>query len=67
MTVSPRPSSLTWAKGATATTNGPVGVEWKLEKETMTIQAKGPEGVALQFAPNKDLEGINVVFNGKAL
>ncbi len=67
VTVSPHPSGLTWAKGVTATTNGPVEVEWKLEKDTMTIQAKGPEGVALQFTPNKELEGIKVVFNGKVL
>ena len=67
LTVSPRPSGLTWAKGASATTNGPVEVEWKLEDSTITIQAKGPAGVELQFVPNEELADVKVVFNGTAL
>lgn len=67
VTVSPRPSGLTWAKGATATTNGPVEVAWKLEEGTLTIQAKAPKGAELQFVSNQELKGIKVVFNGKVL
>ena len=36
-------------------------------EDTITIQAEAPKGVDLQFAPNKGLEEVDVMFNGKAL
>ncbi len=67
VTVSPRPSGLTWAKGATATVNGPVKVSWKLDGKTLAIKASGPDGTALQFAPNDALAGLKVTFNGESV
>jgi hypothetical protein len=63
--ISPRPSGLTWAEGASATINGPVEVSWKIEGKTLTIAAKGPEGAVLRFEPNDALTNLNVSFNGK--
>ncbi|MBX7255023.1 MAG: alpha-L-rhamnosidase N-terminal domain-containing protein [Candidatus Hydrogenedentes bacterium] len=64
VTISPFPSGLTWAKGASATINGPAEVEWKLEGNKLNITAKVPQGVALTFKPNESLKGMEVVFNG---
>jgi hypothetical protein len=62
--ISPRPSGLTWAKGASATINGPVEVSWKLEGKTLNITATGPEGTALHFKSNEAITDLKVVFNG---
>lgn len=63
--ISPRLSGLDWAKGATATVNGPVEVNWKREGDTLHIDAKAPDGVALRFETNDTLEGLKVIFNAK--
>ncbi len=65
--ISPRPSGLAWAKGASATINGPVEVSWKLEGKTLEITATGPEGTALRFERNDALDGLTVIFNGKSV
>jgi len=65
--ISPRPCGLTWAEGASATINGPVEVSWKLEGNTLSISAKGPEGTQLRFEPNDALAGLRVSFNGDAV
>jgi hypothetical protein len=62
--ISPRPSGLTWAKGASATINGPVEVSWKLEGETLNVRAAGPEGTALHFESNDAIADLKIVFNG---
>lgn len=61
--ISPRPSGLTWAKGALATPHGPVQVSWRLEDGKMTLQASAPPGVTLRFATNPALEGVEVQRN----
>jgi hypothetical protein len=66
-TISPYPSGLTWAKGATASLHGAVEVEWKLEGETLNITATGPEQAKLGFETNESLQGLKVTFNGKAM
>ena len=65
--ISPRPSGLTWAKGASATINGPVEVSWKLDDKKLTIAAKGPEGTQLRFEPNDAIADLSVSFNGDAV
>ncbi|MFA6240359.1 MAG: alpha-L-rhamnosidase C-terminal domain-containing protein [Candidatus Hydrogenedentales bacterium] len=64
ITISPFPSGLTWARGASATISGPVEVEWKLDGKKLDIKAKGPQGANLIFKPNDSLKGIEVTFNG---
>jgi len=63
--ISPHPSGLTWAKGASATTNGPVKVSWQLEGDTLSIDASGPQGTKLQFETNKAIADLNVLFNAE--
>ena len=63
-TISPRLNGLTWAKGASATVNGPVEVSWTVESKTLNVTVSAPEGVALRFVPNDTHDGLNVVFNG---
>ncbi|MEO2046056.1 MAG: family 78 glycoside hydrolase catalytic domain [Pirellulales bacterium] len=65
--ISPRPSGLTWAKGAVATTHGPVDVSWKLDGDKLTIATKGPEGTDLRFKSNETLTHLNVLFNGQTV
>jgi hypothetical protein len=67
VTISPRPCGNTWAKGATATINGPVDVSWKLDGKAMDITATAPAGTELTFAPNESLAGVTVTFNGKRI
>ncbi len=65
VTISPWLSGLTWAEGASATTNGPVDVSWKLEGSQLAITADGPEGTTLLFQPNESTAHLEVVFNGR--
>jgi alpha-L-rhamnosidase len=65
--VSPRPTGLTWAKGATATTNGPINVSWKRDDDTLAITAKGPDGTTLRFESNDTLSDLNILFNGEPM
>jgi alpha-L-rhamnosidase len=63
--ISPRPSGLSWAQGATATRHGPIQVNWVLNGRTLEIKAQAPESVQLQFVPNDALQPYEVQFNGK--
>lgn len=65
--ISPHPSGLAWAKGASATVNGPVEVSWDFNDDTLTIDAKGPNGTNLRFEPNDSTTGLKILFNGKRL
>jgi hypothetical protein len=62
VTISPRPNGLRWAKGASATTKGPVEVEWTIKEDLLTIRAKAPRGVKLQFLPNESHKAFRVEF-----
>lgn len=61
--VSPRPSGLSWARGALATPLGPVEVSWRREGDRLTLQARAPQGVTLRFQPNAELEGLLIERN----
>jgi hypothetical protein len=61
--ISPRPGSLSWAKGAVATPHGPVQVSWSLEGKRLQIEAYAPQGVKLRFVPNQDLARLQIEKN----
>jgi hypothetical protein len=61
--ISPRPGSLSWAKGAVATPHGPVQVAWSLEGKRLHIEAHAPQGVTLGFVMNKDLARLQIEKN----
>lgn len=64
--INPRPSGLSWARGAVVTPKGKVSVSWKVdEKGALAIEATAPEGVTLDFARNPETAGKPVTFNGK--
>jgi hypothetical protein len=63
--ISPRIGSLTWARGRTATINGPVEASWKRDGKTLRVDASAPEGVRLRFRRNDTHDGLTVVFNGR--
>jgi hypothetical protein len=65
--ISPRLNGLDWAKGASASIQGPVDVEWKKAGDTVTVDAKAPTGVKLRFERNDSLKGMKVVFNGEKM
>ena len=45
-----------------ATAQGPVDMELKIKNTTITIHAKAPKGVNLQFVPNESIERFDIVF-----
>ena len=61
--ISPRPGSLSWAKGAVATPHGPVQVSWSLEGKRLHIEAHAPQGVKLRFVTNQDLARLQIEKN----
>jgi hypothetical protein len=65
--ISPRLNDLEWAKGASASIQGPVTVEWKKAGDTLLVDAKAPAGVKLTFARNDSMQGLKVLFNGEAV
>jgi hypothetical protein len=65
--ISPRLNGLEWAKGASASIQGPVTVEWKKAGDTLLVDAKAPAGVKLTFARNDSMQGLKVLFNGEAV
>ena len=62
--ISPRVSGLRWARGATASINGPIEVSWQLDDAMLHIRAEAPEGVDLRFIRNDTHDGLRVRFNG---
>jgi len=62
--ISPRVSGVRWARGATASINGPIEVSWQLDDDMLHIRAKAPEGVDLRFIRNDTHDGLRVLFNG---
>ncbi len=60
--ISPRPSGLEWARGASASVRGPIEVSWVRDGDTLIIEATAPEGVTLHYEPNDALAGLEVVF-----
>ncbi|MCC6489232.1 MAG: family 78 glycoside hydrolase catalytic domain [Candidatus Hydrogenedentes bacterium] len=62
--ISPRPSGLSWAKGGTATINGPVSVSWTLKDGKMDITATAAKETELRFEHNDALKDVKVTFNG---
>ncbi len=63
--ISPRLNGLEWADGASAGVNGPVSVSWKRAGDTLTVDAKAPEGAKLRFERNDSHDGLKIVFNGQ--
>ena len=64
-TVRPQLYDLTWAKGATATINGPVKTHWHIEGEQLIIDATAAKGTELRYVGNDSHKGLTVIFNGK--
>ncbi len=58
--ISPFLAGLSWAKGQIATPHGPVHVEWRLDGQTLHLQARGPREVSLVFAGNPSLQGLTI-------
>jgi len=65
--ISPRLCGLTWAKGASASINGPVSVSWTRDGDTLSISAEAPAGAQLRFEKNDSMDGLTVLFNGQAV
>jgi hypothetical protein len=63
--LSPHPGDLTWARGTTATPQGPVEVSWKLQGQSLAITCKNPAAVTVSFVTNDSLKGKEVTLNGK--
>jgi hypothetical protein len=65
--ISPRLSGLTWARGTTATVNGPIRVSWSMLEQTVNIQCQAPSSVRFRFESNDSLKDKTVVFNGQTV
>ncbi|HNQ90356.1 MAG TPA: alpha-L-rhamnosidase C-terminal domain-containing protein [Verrucomicrobiota bacterium] len=65
VTISPRLSGLTWARGTVVSAQGPVEVSWKRTGNTITLAYSVPSGVKAVFSRNPSLEGLKVIVNGQ--
>ena len=63
MTISPRLSGLTWARGTTLTHAGPVAISWKVEGKELKVTYSVPPGIEAQFVPNSSHEGLTPVIS----
>ncbi len=53
--ISPRPNGLTWARGATATPHGPIGVRWAIHDGVFELTVEAPPNVTWRFESNDAL------------
>jgi len=60
--ISPRIKGLSFAEGASASVQGPVSVHWRRNDDRLVIDASGPDGVSLCYAPNETHRGLAVEF-----
>ncbi|MBN1126516.1 MAG: alpha-L-rhamnosidase N-terminal domain-containing protein [Sedimentisphaerales bacterium] len=65
--ISPRLNGLSWAKGASATINGPVQVRWQKIGDTLKVNYSAPEGTIVRFVHNDTHEGLKITVNNKPL
>lgn len=63
--ISPRLRDLTWARGATATVNGPIEVSWRRDGNRLTVNYQTPPGVTARFVRNATHNGLTIEVNGK--
>jgi len=61
-TISPWLGDLEWARGAVCTCRGLLEVSWRKQANRLLVSAKAPAGVALRFAPNASMDGLEVSF-----
>lgn len=54
-------AGITWARGAVATTNGPLSVDWRLEGKTLRIKIAAPKTVRTNFIRNKTHKGLRII------
>ncbi|MGE4488781.1 MAG: family 78 glycoside hydrolase catalytic domain [Kiritimatiellales bacterium] len=59
--ISPWVAGLSWARGSTATPNGPVRIEWKIRKTNLQIQISAPKGTRIEFKPNDSHKGLKII------
>jgi alpha-L-rhamnosidase len=65
--ISPRLNGFEWAKGTTATINGPVSVQWRLDGKSLNVKISVPRNVRCKFVKNETHKGLRVVVNGKTV
>ncbi|OHB60038.1 MAG: hypothetical protein A2Y12_05685 [Planctomycetes bacterium GWF2_42_9] len=58
---------LTWAKGTVLTPNGPVEVDWQLEKNIFKFNCALPKGTNVEFVESESLNRVKVVKNIKGI
>jgi len=61
--ISPRLNGLNWANGTVATINGPLSVEWKVEKNKLHINIKSPQNVKTLFKKNETHKDLEIEIN----
>lgn len=61
--INPRLNGFNWAKGTVTTINGPLSVEWKVEKNKLTVNIKTPENVKTVFIKNETHEDLEIEIN----
>jgi hypothetical protein len=66
-TISPFVSRHDWARGASASMQGPVHVEWQRSASELHIKATAPAGVRLTYVSNATHKGLRVSFNGQSV
>lgn len=62
--ITPHPADLSWAKGSVATKHGPLKVDWRATRSSVTINIRVPEGVRVDVYPPGGPE-TTVTLDGK--
>lgn len=65
-TIEPHPAGLRWARGSINTRTGPLTVDWRVARNSMTINVTVPEGLRVDvFAPSAPADITKVSVDGK--
>jgi len=58
--ISPRITDLKWAKGAVATVNGRIEVDWSIQGKSLKIKVFAPQKTKIRFVKNDTHKGLTV-------
>lgn len=63
--IAPHVANLHWARGSVATKTGPLSVEWRINRKSLSIKVEVPEGLKVDLYPPGD-PGSKVMLDGRS-
>jgi hypothetical protein len=65
LVIAPESETLTWARGVVPHPAGPVSVSWRVEGDTLLVDASAPRSVRWRVRPRGRLARLRLVVNGR--